>query len=199
MTSLSRRLSAALAAAALAVAAIAATAAGDTADADELDLDRQLHTPAIPQRQHAATADHAARLAASMRRQGLRAATLRQSEIVLVSLPCDTLFAANSTTPKPEALRRLRPLREIVGQSERYKVVVAVHSDDTGDDAYSDALTEARANAIDDLLWQLADRDDDTNVVIYGIGKDEPLHDNDSQAHRRANRRVEIYIVPLPH
>ena len=71
-----------------------------------------------------------------------------------------------------------------------------MHSDDTGDDAYSDALTEARANAVDDLLWQLADRRD-TNVVIYGLGKDEPVNANDTRNRRRANRRVEFYIVPL--
>ena len=53
------------------------------------------------------------------------------------------------------------------------------------------------AGAIDDLLWQLADNDD-TNIVIYGIGKDEPLNDNTTRRERRANRRVEFYIVPLP-
>ncbi|MBP3589614.1 MAG: OmpA family protein, partial [Muribaculaceae bacterium] len=95
-----------------------------------------------------------------------------------------------------EALHRIRGLKSIVESASHYKVLVAVHADDTGDDAYSDALTEARANAVDDLLWQLAGRDD-TNVVIYGLGKDEPLNDNTTRTDRRANRRIEFYIVPV--
>lgn len=165
-------------------------------DAADLDLDTNINTPAIPQKRHAEAADHARRLAASLRTTGMRASTIRGGEVVLATLPCDTIFPANSTEPKPEALHRIRGLKSIVENASHYKVLVAVHADDTGDDAYSDALTEARANAVDDLLWQLAGRDD-TNVVIYGLGKDEPLNDNTTRADRRANRRIEFYIVPV--
>lgn len=165
-------------------------------DAADLDLDTNINTPAIPQKRRAEAADHARRLAASLRTTGMRASTIREGEVVLATLPCDTIFPANSTEPKREALHRMRGLKSIVEDNDRYKVLVAVHADDTGDDAYSDALTEARANAVDDLLWQLAGRDD-TNVVIYGLGKDEPLNDNTTRADRRANRRIEFYIVPI--
>lgn len=165
-------------------------------DAADLDLDTNINTPAIPQKRHAEAADHARRLAASLRTTGMRASTIREGEVVLATLPCDTIFPANSTEPKREALHRIRGLKSIVENASHYKVLVAVHADDTGDDAYSDAITEARANAVDDLLWQLAGRDD-TNVVIYGLGKDEPLNDNTTRAERRANRRIEFYIVPI--
>lgn len=179
----------------LAMAAAPVVAAQST-DAADLSLEENINTPAIASRHHAAASDKASKLSVSLRKHGFRTAALRNGEVVLASLPCDTLFAANATDPKREALRRLQPLRDIVRQTDKYKVLVAVHSDDTGDDAYSDALTEARANAVDDLLWQLADQAD-TNVVIYGLGKDEPLVDNGSRRNRRANRRVEFYIVPL--
>jgi len=161
-----------------------------------LSLEANINTPAITSKRHSAAVEKASELAVSLRRQGLRTTTVRNGEVVMASLPCDTLFAANATQPKPEALKRLRPLLDIVNQPARYKLLVAVHTDDTGDDTYSDAISEARANAIDDLLWQLAGRDD-TNVVIYGLGKDEPLNDNSTRELRRANRRVELYIVPL--
>lgn len=178
------------------LAAAASVASAQTADPADLSLEDNINTPAIERKRHAAAAEKAQKLSASLRRKGLRTATLRNGEVVLATMPCDTLFAANATDPKPEALVRLRALTEVVGQPGEYKVLVAVHSDDTGDDAYSDALTEARANAVDDLLWQLADRRD-TNVVIYGLGKDEPVNANDTRNRRRANRRVEFYIVPL--
>ncbi|MDE6136699.1 MAG: OmpA family protein [Muribaculaceae bacterium] len=178
------------------MAAMAAAASAQTADSADLSLEEHINTPVIERKRHAAVVEKAQKLSASLRSKGLRTNTLRNDEVVLATLPCDALFAANATEPKYEALSRLRALAEVAGLPEEYKVLVAVHSDDTGDDAYSDALTEARANAVDDLLWQLADRKD-TNVVIYGIGKDEPINANDTRDHRRANRRVEFYIVPL--
>lgn len=185
-----------IAAAAIAIV-MAITSQAQTADEADLSLEANLNTPAISARRHAAVAEKAARLATSLRHHRMRATTLRNGEVVLATIPCDTIFASNSTTPKPEALKRLQPMRDIVEAPSHYKVLVAVHADDTGDEAYSDALTEARANAIDDLLWQLAGRED-TNVVIYGLGKDEPLNDNETARHRRANRRIEFYIVPIP-
>lgn len=178
-----------------AMTAVASVASAQTADAD-LSLEDNINTPAIANKRRAAVKEKAQKLSTSLRGKGLRTTTLRDGEVVLATLPCDALFAANATEPKYEAISRLRALADVVGQPEEYKVLVAVHSDDTGDEAYSDALTEARANAVDDLLWQLADRHD-TNVVIYGLGKDEPITDNDTRAARHSNRRVEFYIVPL--
>jgi outer membrane protein OmpA-like peptidoglycan-associated protein len=180
---------------ALFISAVAAFA--QTAEPSELSLEDNINTPVIASKQHKTIADKAGRLASALRSHGMKTSTLRNGEVVLATLPCDTIFAANSTTPKPEAMKRLSALREVVAQPARYKLLVAVHADDTGDDAYSDSLTEERAGAIDDLLWQLADNDD-TNIVIYGLGKDEPLNDNTTRRERRANRRVEFYIVPLP-
>ena len=163
----------------------------------ELALDDNINIPAVPSRRHAAVAEHAAHTVARLRKSGFSASTIRNGEVVLASLPCDTLFAANATDPKPEAAKRLRALLDIVTQPARYKVLVAVHADDTGDDTYADYLTEARANAIDHLLWDISGKDEDTNVVIYGLGADEPLRPNNSRINRRHNRRVEFYIVPI--
>lgn len=164
----------------------------------ELTLEEHINTPAISSRRHPEVVARANHIVAKLRKSGFRTSTLRNGEVVMATLPCDTLFAANSITPKREAVKRLQPLSGIVEQSDRYKMLVAVHADDSGDDAYSDMLTEARANAIDDILWQLAGHDEDTNVVIYGLGADEPIHTNDTRRNRRENRRVEFYIVPLP-
>lgn len=167
-----------------------------TQQEDEMDLETHLSTPQLTEQRRADAVAHARRMVPSLRSTGMKASTLRGGEVVLASLPCDTLFTANSTTPKPEALRRIRALKSVAQDGDRYKILVAVHADDTGDDLYSDSLTLERANAVDELLWKLADTDD-TNVVIYGMGKEEPIYDNNTRAHRRANRRVEFYIVPL--
>ena len=72
---------------------------------------------------------------------------------------------------------------------------MAVYGDNTGDDMYADSITSARANAIDDYFWTLMG-EAETNVIPYGMGKDNPRKPNDSMLNRYANRRVEIYVVP---
>jgi outer membrane protein OmpA-like peptidoglycan-associated protein len=75
-----------------------------------------------------------------------------------------------------------------------YKLLVVVHSDDAGDEAYSDRLTEERSNAIDEYFSETLG--DNLNLVPYGVGFDDPCASNNSIAGRKANRRVEVYIIP---
>ncbi len=80
-------------------------------------------------------------------------------------------------------------------RSDNYKVVVAVHSDNTGDEMYADRLTSDRANAIDEYYFH-ASGDKETGIIPYGLGSDEPVAPNSGRANREKNRRVEIYFVP---
>ena len=77
-----------------------------------------------------------------------------------------------------------------------YKMLVAVHSDNTGSREYADALTESRVSAIADYLIQASGGNDDILLVPYAQGMDEPLTSNDRRENRRKNRRVEIYLIP---
>ncbi|MDE6286631.1 MAG: hypothetical protein K2L99_06535, partial [Muribaculaceae bacterium] len=91
---------------------------------EELSLEEHLQLPEVPQRRHADVAERATRLAAQLRRKGMSTATLRNGEVVLATMPCDTIFAANSTAPKREALKRLLGMQGIVREPDRYKVLV---------------------------------------------------------------------------
>ena len=123
------------------------------------------------------------------------AATLeRDGQVVCVTIPAAELFRANSRTLSPEGRKRLEELGRYVAHREQFKVLVAVHSDDTGDTAYSDDLTSERANAIDDYFTETLGRE--PYLIPYGIGRDEPLHSNTTLINRASNRRVEIFFVP---
>ncbi|MCK5248331.1 MAG: OmpA family protein, partial [Spirochaetaceae bacterium] len=72
-------------------------------------------------------------------------------------------------------------------------VLVRGHTADVGrpEDQYN--LSEERAKAVAD---ELSLRGIDPRRLIYeGIGADEPLASNDSEAGRRRNRRVELVIL----
>ncbi len=184
--------------AALLLSAAASLAAAEPAaepDVLDMSIEENLASPAVPQKARAHIRADIDRLRRHMLAGGYAASSTREGEVLEIVIPAQSLFAANDTVLKPSADKLLEPLGELARKPRRYKLVIAVHSDDTGDADYADRLTAARANAIDDRLWRMADGLD-TNTVPYGLGRDEPLQSNASRTGREANRRVEIYVVP---
>lgn len=120
----------------------------------------------------------------------------RNGEVMVVTIPASQLFRPNAETLSAGADATLRTLLPAVRRFEDFKVLVAVHSDDTGDDTYSDALTAARANAIDEYFFNHLGQQGSEHIIPYGLGRDEALAGNNSMAGRAKNRRVEFYFVP---
>ena len=171
--------------------------AADPAEPDVLDmnLDDNIATPAVPKKAQNYVRQAMDQLRRLMTKNDLHAVSSRDGEVIEVTVPCDKLFAPMSTDLKTSAFNLLRPLSTVAREPNKYKILVAVHTDDTGDDQYADSISAARANSIDDALWQLVG-EKETNVIPYGIGKDEPVAPNASRQGRSANRRVEFFIVP---
>ena len=103
-----------------------------------------------------------------------------------ITIPCDELFAPNDTVLHPEKLKGLLPY---LHQPQLYKMLVAVHSDNTGSRNMPMPLTESRVSAIADYLIQASGGNDDILLVPYAQGMDEPLTSNDRRENRRKNRR----------
>lgn len=177
------------------IAALRADGDSDTVDILELSVDDNLATPAVPAKAKPYIKSTIDQLRRHYVKDGYPAELLRDGEVLRLTVPCSRLFAPGATTLKPAASSALAPLGLVVREPQKYKVLITVHSDDTGDTMYSDSITAARANAIDDYLWELAGQQD-TNVIPYGIGRDEPVGPNNSIQSRSANRRVEFYIIP---
>lgn len=165
------------------------------ADALELTFAQNLETPDVPKKAETYVRTHMDQLRRTLLKSDLDVNLVRNGEVLQVTIPCEILFATSSVELKQSAVKTLNKLGLIVRDPHRYKVLVAVHTDDTGDDIYADSISAARANAIDDGLWQIAG-EKETNVIPYGIGKDEPLVSNTSRNNRAKNRRVEIFIIP---
>ncbi len=195
MTSLLKYICAAALALTLPAAPLAAAEPDDEADVLELSLDDNIATPEVPKRAKTYIRTAMDQLRRLLIKKGYTVESLRDGEVLEVTISCADLFGPGAVELKAGGRERLKELGTTAVTSERYKVAVAVHADDTGDEQYADSITAARANAIDDYFWQLAGQKD-TNVVPYGIGRDEPRVPNDSRANRNINRRVEIFIIP---
>lgn len=75
-----------------------------------------------------------------------------------------------------------------------YRVMIVMHTDNTGSGAYRDRITEERANAVFD--WFEESGVDTRYLFSYAMGDDMPVYPNDSMENREKNRRLEIYLVP---
>lgn len=164
-------------------------------DPYSLSLDDNLTTPAVAAKQKPTVAAYMGEIAKQLaQRKVARIETMRAGEVVVATIGTDLLFAPNDTVLRPTAPELLSPYRSLLSRG-LYKFVLACHTDNTGSTLYTDRLSEARAAAVDSWLTRDLTATDAV-LVPYALGAAEPLHPNDSQAHRAANRRIEIFIVP---
>lgn len=118
----------------------------------------------------------------------------RNKEVLLITIPAHLLFAPNDTELKHGAAEYLSPIRRYLKDPDMYRVMLVMHTDNTGSAAYRDTLTEERVNAVFD--WFEHSGSDTRYLFSYAMGDDMPLFANDSMGNRDSNRRLEIYLVP---
>lgn len=177
----------------IAIATVSLTALADKSP-DELTKSENLRTPAVPERQRQKVAQYMLLEAQALQKMGYKVETERKGEVIVITIPAKELFAPNSTELLPGAKAKLEPLVSYLKAEDRFKLVVAVHSDDTGSAVYKERLTEERLDAVAGYMGGLANYPD--QIVGYALADDEPLVPNNTIANRDLNRRVEIYIVP---
>lgn len=104
----------------------------------------------------------------------------------------DVNFDFDRATLKDNAVTILNSAAEqIKSQSSNVKgVMVTGYTDSTGPEAYNQALSERRANAVKDYL----EGKGVSNITAEGRGEANPVGDNATRAGRAANRRVEIDV-----
>ncbi len=74
------------------------------------------------------------------------------------------------------------------------KMEIGGHTDTDGDDASNQALSEARANAVRDMLMKAGVNG--VNISAKGYGEAKPLAANDTDENKAKNRRIEFRLVP---
>lgn len=173
------------------------------ADPYDLDLEANIATPAIEAKRQKDVKKHMEAVAQRLRRDGLPAegtdtvkiAWVRDGLVVKVTIPIRLLFTPNDTLVRSDAYKVLSPLARYLKRPQLYKVLMAVHSDDTGDPLWSDNLTQARAENIDAYMQRVMDIKP-SPLIAYAMGREDPADTNATRVGRNHNRRVEFFIVP---
>jgi outer membrane protein OmpA-like peptidoglycan-associated protein len=113
---------------------------------------------------------------------------------LVITIPADILFAPNDTELKVGANEYLQPIKRYLRTPDMYRVLLVMHTDNTGSEQYRDELTQARVDAVFD--W-FDDSEADTRYLFpYAFGDEMPIVQNTSMDNRAKNRRLEIYLVP---
>jgi outer membrane protein OmpA-like peptidoglycan-associated protein len=104
----------------------------------------------------------------------------------------DLLFDTNKSELKATSASHLDNLAAFLVRYEERSAIIEGHTDNTGDNAYNQSLSQRRAESVKAYL---VSRGVAMNrLSAYGKGEGLPLANNDSSSGRQQNRRVEVII-----
>jgi flagellar motor protein MotB len=102
-------------------------------------------------------------------------------------------FETNSSFLSPESKSEVDRIAKTLQDNPTIKVEISGHTDNVGDDAYNQELSEKRAKRLVDAL---IDRGIDPGRLTYkGYGENDPVASNLSEEGRAENRRTEFKIT----
>ncbi len=169
-------------------------------DIYELSLDENIELPEIKNDKQAdKIQDFQYDMAVAFKKSNYEVETTRDGEVIVITIPASQLFDPNDTVLNKLGEEVLKPFLRMIKNPGFYKLLLVMHSDNTGSSAYTLNLTRQRVNAIFDWFDENGSVD---YVVPYALGDTEPMVDNNivvdnnSVENRKRNRRLEIYLVP---
>ena len=168
--------------------------AKDEDDIYELSLDENLATPEIKNvKQADKIQDYQYDMAVGFKRSNYDVEFMRDGEVIVITIPASLLFDPNDTVLTKLGESQLKPFLKMITNPGFYKMLLVMHSDNTGSHEYTLNLTRQRVNTIFDWFDENGSVD---YVVPYALGETDPIVDNNSVENRKRNRRLEIYLVP---
>jgi len=111
----------------------------------------------------------------------------RPAPIVLHGVKFDTGSARIKTASYPILEENLYDLKH----SNR-PIVIEGHTDNVGDEAYNQRLSDKRAMSVKD--WFVERGVNPSRIMAVGMGEDNPMATNATAAGRAQNRRIEIHF-----
>lgn len=130
------------------------------------------------------------------KKNGCNIETMRSGEVIIITIPTDLLFLPNERTLIDDCDNFLSPIQRYLKTPDFYRVLLVMHTDDTGSETYTDELSLDRVDAVFD--WFETHNTNTTYLFPTASGASEPLFGtkNNTVKNRAKNRRLEIYLIP---
>lgn len=118
----------------------------------------------------------------------------RSGDQIKLTMPDNITFAINSATLNPNVQTALADVANVLNQYPETSITVVGHTDNTGSASLNQNLSQRRAEAVSSYLQ--ARGVTASRIRTMGMGPNQPIAGNDTEAGRAKNRRVEILINP---
>jgi len=102
-------------------------------------------------------------------------------------------FETGSSELLPASEPELKKLLYTLKSNLSMIIELRGHTDNVGDDAANQQLSQARAKAV--FIWLTNNGIQSFRITYKGYGETQPIANNDTEAGRKQNRRTEFYIV----
>lgn len=116
----------------------------------------------------------------------------RVGEGIRVTFDSGILFGFDSSDLTAQAKENIRNMAETLQKYPDTNILIEGHTDNVGKENYNQRLSERRASAVADYAVGLGV--DRSRIQTRGYGEEQPVADNDTEANRAENRRVEVAI-----
>lgn len=157
------------------------------------DFEIELNTPEIPFKRVKRVQEKMQQIAQSLIDDGFNVELMRADQVIVVTISIGSLFAPNSCELSDDVNKYLQPFVRFIRQPGEYKLLLCVHTDNTGSESYRKWICEQRILS----LYDYYDTHGASSMVYgYPMGCSQPLGPDDSVNNRALNRRLEIYIIP---
>ena len=127
--------------------------------------------------------------------RGTGVSVTRQGDNIVLNMPNNVTFDSSSSTLKPDGANTLTGVAMVLKEYEKTAVNVVGYTDSTGTRDLNMRLSQQRAESVASALvvqGVAANR-----LRTQGMGPDNPIASNSSEAGKAQNRRVEITLSPL--
>lgn len=131
--------------------------------------------------------------AAEIERTVAGAEVIKAEEGIIVKFDSGILFDFDSDDVKPSARENIKNLVASLNDNPDTDILVIGHTDATGTDRYNQGLSERRARSVS--TYAVSQGLAKARTSTQGRSFHEPIADNDTEAGRAENRRVEIVII----
>lgn len=119
----------------------------------------------------------------------------RDGDNITLNLPDNVTFDFNKYELKPQFYPALNEVARTLAEYNQTMIEVVGHTDSIGSEAVNQRLSEQRAQAVGNYLMGQGVQYE--RMEMLGVGKRYPIADNNTDAGRAQNRRVEIRVIPL--
>ena len=127
--------------------------------------------------------------------EGTGVSVTRIGDNITLNMPGNVTFDFDSADVNASFYPVLNSVSRVLEKYDQTLVEVAGHTDSVGSNQYNQSLSERRASSVAAYLKSHSIRAD--RLIIMGAGESYPVAENNTEAGRALNRRVELTIVPV--